>query len=98
MENSLNLLAGGLAIAAFVPAIFFFLRASYQFVLMLGHYRSGKHQMAANLLPFFVPFMPQVFTEQGNVHRRAFVSNLFWSLCCAGFIAVIYAVLGVGHA
>lgn len=92
------LLAGALAIAAFVPAIFFFLRASYQFVLMLGHYRSGKHQMAANLLPFLAPFMPQIFTDQGNIHRRAFVSNLLWSLCCAGFIAVMYANLGIGHA
>jgi len=98
MERYLMLLAGVLAIAAFVPAIFFFLRAGYQFVLMLRHYRSGKHQVTANLLPFFAPFMPQIFTEQGNVHRRAFLSNLLWSLCCAGFIAVIYAVLGIGYA
>ena len=93
------LLAGALAVVAFVPAIiFFFLRAGYQFVLMLGHYRSDKHQMVANLLPFVAPFMPQIFTDQGNIHRRAFVSNLLWSLCCAAFIAVIYAVLGIGHA
>ena len=97
MENYLGLTAAALAIMAFVPAIFFFLRASYQFVQMLGHYRSGKHQLAANLLPFLVPFMPQVFTEQGNLHRQAFLSNLGWSLCCIVFIAVVYAFLGVGH-
>jgi hypothetical protein len=98
MERYLMLLGVALAVVAFVPAIFFFLRASHQFVLMLGHYRSGEHRLAANLLPFLAPFMPQVFTDQGNVHRRAFLSSLFWSVCCAGFIAVMYAILGIGYA
>lgn len=98
MEHYFKLAAGALAIVAFVPAIFFLLRACYQFVLMLRHYRSGKHQMVSNLLPFLVPFMPHIFTDQGNIHRRAFVSNLLWSVCCIGFIAVVYAGLGIGHA
>lgn len=98
MEHYLELAAVALSIIAFVPATFFFLRASYQFVLMLGHYRSGKHQLGANLLPFLVPFMPQVFTEQGNLHRQAFLSNLGWSLCCMAFIAIMYTVLGVANA
>lgn len=98
MDRYLMLLGGGLAVVAFAPAIFFFLRAGHQFFLMLGHYRSGKHEFAANLLPFLAPFMPQVFTDQGNVHRRAFISSLFWSLCCAGFIAAMYAMLGIGYA
>lgn len=98
MENHLKLAAVALAVIAFVPAIFFFLRAGYQFVQMLGHYRSGRHQFAANLLPFMVPFMPQVFTEQGNIHRRAFLSNLGRSVLCIAFISVVYAALGIGRA
>lgn len=98
MENNIKVLIGVLVIVAFVPAIFFFLRAAYQFVLMLGNFRSGKHEFAANLLPFLVPFMPHVFTEQGNIHRRAFLSNLFWSLCCIAFIGVGYIGLEMGHA
>jgi uncharacterized membrane protein YhaH (DUF805 family) len=98
MEHYLKLTAAVLAIIAFVPVIFFMLRAIRQFVLMLGHFRSGKHELVANLLPFLAPFFSQVFTEQGNIHRRAFMSSLLWSLLCGAFIAVVYAVLGIGHA
>ena len=98
MEHYLKLAAIALSIIAFVPETFFFLRASYQFIQMPGHIRSRKHQLGANLLPFLVPFMPQVFTEQGNLHRQAFLANLGWSLCCMAFIAITYTVLGVGDA
>jgi hypothetical protein len=96
MERYLMISSGILAIAAFVPAIFFFFRGMYHFVAMLRHYRSGRHQFAANFVAFLVPFAPQFFTEQGNVHRKLFLSSLFWALCSALFIAVMYAVLGIG--
>src|SRR3989338_2615565 len=98
MERYLMISGGLLAIAAFVPAIFFLFRGLYHFVLMLRHYRSDRHQFAANFVAFMVPFAPQFFTEQGNFHRRIFVSSLFWSLCSSLFIAVMFALLGIGHA
>lgn len=98
MEHYIKIAAAVLAIIAFVPAIFFFLRAAYQFVMMLNHYRSEQHRLGANLLPFLAPFAPQFFSEQGNIHRKAFLSNLGWSLCCAVFIGVVFAALGIGHA
>lgn len=98
MEHYIKVAAAVLAIIAFVPAIFFFLRAAFQFVMMLGHYRSGQHRLGANFLPFLVPFAPQFFSEQGNIHRKKFLSSLGWSLCCAVFIGVVFAVLGVGYA
>ena len=95
MERYL-LIAGGLTtIAAFVPAVVFFLKAARHFVQMLTHFRSGRHNLAANLVPFAVPFMPQLFTEQGNVHRRGFVVNIGWFLCCLVFIVAMFALLGL---
>jgi len=97
MERYLMISGGILAIAAFVPAIFFILRGMYHFVAMLRHYKSERHEFAANFVAFLVPFAPQFFTDQGNVHRRLFVSSFFWALCSALFIAVMYAVLGIGN-
>ena len=97
MERYLMISGAVLAIAAFVPAIFFILRGTYHFVAMLRHYKSERHEFAANFVAFLVPFAPQFFTEQGNVHRRLFVSSFFWALCSTLFIAVMYAVLGIGN-
>lgn len=98
MGQYLMFSGGILAIAAFVPAIFFILRGMYHFAAMLRHYRSDRHQFAANFVPFLAPFSPQFFTEQGNVHRRLFISSFFWALCSTLFIAVMYAALGIGSA
>ncbi|MDB5932615.1 MAG: hypothetical protein JWR60_4322 [Polaromonas sp.] len=95
MKDLLAFIAVILSIIAFVPAIFFFVRAGYHFFQMLGHYRSGRHQLTANLLPLVAALIPQLFTEQGNVHRRNFLSNLNWALCCFAFIAAVYAFLGI---
>lgn len=65
-----------LAIAAFVPCFFFALRAVFHFVSMLGNRRTGLLGLAADLVPFFAPLMPQQYTDQGNVHRLAFLKNL----------------------
>ena len=81
--------------AAFVPAVLFFFRAGSHFVKMLTHFRSSRHDLIANLVPFMVPFMPQLFSEQGNVHRRGFVLNFGLFLCCVAFIAAMYALLGI---
>jgi hypothetical protein len=62
MERYLMFSGAILAIAAFVPAIFFILRGMYHFVAMLRHYRSERHQSAANFVGFLVPFAPQFFT------------------------------------
>ncbi len=88
---------GLLAIAAFVPCIFFGLRAGFHFISMLGHRRSGLSGIAADLVPFLAPLMPQQFTDQGNVHRRAFLRNLNWALVFGVFIAIAFAVLGIGE-
>ena len=95
MERHVQL---GLVIAAamaFVPAFYFFIRAAIHFVKMLGHFRSSKHHLGANLVPFLMPWMPQLFTEQGNVHRTAFNRNLLWFACCFIFIVVVYTALGI---
>jgi hypothetical protein len=97
VERYLMISGGILASAAFVPAIFFLLRGMYHFIAMPGHYRSGRHQFAANFVAFLVPFAPRFFTEQGNFHRKLFLPSLFWSLCSALCIEVMYAVLGIGN-
>lgn len=87
---------GLLAIVAFVPCFFFGLRAGYHFFSMLRHRRSGLSGITADLVPFFAPLMPQQFTDQGNVHRRAFLRSLNWALVFGAFIAFAFAVLGIG--
>ena len=95
MERYLQLASIALAVVAFVPAFFFFFVAAKHFVQMLTHFRSGRHDMVANLLPFLIPFMPHLFTEQGNIHRAEFVTNMGWFLCCFAFIVLVFGVLGV---
>ena len=95
MEHYLSTVCVFITIAAFVPAMWFFFRAARHFAQMLTHFRSGRHDLAANLVPFIIPFMPQLFTEQGNVHRRGFVSNLGGFLCCLLFIASMFGLLGI---
>lgn len=87
---------GLLAIVAFVPCFFFGLRAVFHFFSMLGHRRTGVSGLAADFIPFFAPLMPQQYTDQGNVHRRAFLRNFNWALVFGAFIAIAFAVLGIG--
>jgi hypothetical protein len=87
---------GLLAIVAFVPCFFFGLRAVFHFISMLRHRRTGASGLAADLAPYFAPLMPQQYTDQGNVHRRAFLRNLNWALVFGAFIAIAFAVLGIG--
>jgi hypothetical protein len=96
MERHFMLGIGLLAIVAFVPCFFFGLRAAYHFFSMLGHRRTGVSGLAADLVPFFAPLMPKQFTDQGNVHRSAFLRNLNWALLYGAFIAIAFAVLGIG--
>jgi hypothetical protein len=96
MERHLLLGLGLLAIVASVPCFFFGLRAAYHFFSMIGHRKTGASGLAADLVPFFAPLMPQQFTDQGNVHRRAFLRDLNWALVFGAFIAIAFAVLGIG--
>jgi hypothetical protein len=96
MEHYFMLGLGLLAIVAFVPCFFFGLRAAFHFFFMLGHRRTEVSGLAADLVPFFAPLMPQQFTDQGNVHRRAFLRDLNWALVFGAFIAIVFAVLGIG--
>ena len=96
MERYLLISGGLITIAAFVPAILFFFRAVNHFIRMLTHFRSNRHDLIANVVPFLTPFMPKLFTEQGNVHRRGFVLNFSWFICCVGFIALMFTLLGIG--
>ena len=61
---------GVLAIAAFVPAIFFILRGVYHFIAMLRHYRSSRHQFAANFVAFLVPFAFWVRWQVRKINRE----------------------------
>jgi hypothetical protein len=98
MEDYFTLGVVVLGIAAFVPCIFFAIRAAHQFVLMLGHRRVGAAGLAGDLLPFIAPLFPQAFTDQGNVHRRAFLVNLNWALCFAALIGMVFAFVGISGA
>ena len=95
MERYLLIAGSFIAIAAFVPAAVFFFRAVKHFIKMRAHFRSTRHEMMANFVPFAFLFMPQLFTEQGNVHRREHVKNLTWFLCCLALIAVLFTLLGI---
>lgn len=97
MERYLQIGLASCALVAFVPAFIFFFCAAIHFVRMLGHYRSEKHRLAANLMPFLVPWSPHLFTDQGNAHRIGFNRNMLGFLCCFAFIAGTFALLGIGE-
>jgi hypothetical protein len=96
MERYLMISVAVLSIAAFIPAVVFLFRAIRHFLGMLSEFKSRRHDFAANLVPFLFPLLPQLFTEKGNAHRRGFLANLFWFLCCGGFIAGTQAFLDIG--
>ena len=95
MERYLLIAGYFVTFVAFMLAAVFLLRAARHFIQMLAHFRSGRHELTANLVPFMVPFMSQLFTEQGNVHRHGFVVNFGWFICCFSFIAAMFALLGI---
>ena len=88
---------GLLAIAAFVPCIFFGLRARFHFISMLGQRKSDPSGITADLDPFLAPLRPQQSTDQGNVHCRAFLKDLNWALIFGVSIATTFAVFGNGE-
>lgn len=51
MERYIQIAGAVLTVAAFVPAIIFFIRAATHFVKMLPHIRSARHNVMANLGP-----------------------------------------------
>lgn len=85
-----------LFLATFITALVFFFRAAKHFFDMLSEFRSGRHDFVANLVPFAIPFLSQLFTEKGNAHRIGFLANIFGFICCVGFIAVIHSFFGIG--
>ena len=95
MDRYLVVAAAVLAIAAFVPAIFFAIRAATHFIKMWAHTRSARHHAVLNLFPFLMPFLPNMYTDEGNVHRRAFLSSFGAFLFWFAFIVCMYALLGI---
>ena len=95
MEEYLTIGATVLAILAFIPAIIFFFRSIKHFLLMLNHFKSGRHNTLANFIPFLAPFFSQFFTEEGNIHRSGFINNMALFLCCFAFIAIVFNLLGI---
>ena len=96
VDRYLAIAAVVVTIAAFVPAIFFFIRAAIHFVKMWASTRSARHDTALNLFPLLMPFLPSMYTDEGNVHRRAFLSNFGAFLFWLAFIVGMYAILGIG--
>ncbi len=61
----------GFIILIWVIAAFYFLRSSYHFMKMRNHMRSDKHEKIATfLIPWMTPFLPALYTEEGNYHRQ----------------------------
>ena len=57
---------GLLAILAFVSRFFFGSCATFLFISVLGHRSTGTSGLAADLVPYFAPLMPQQYTDQGH--------------------------------
>ena len=95
MERYVHIAGLIVTIVAFVFAFFFCVRAAIHFVRMQTEYRSRRHDVAANVVPFMVLFLPRLFTEQGNLHRRRFLADFGRFLGCGLFIAAMYALLGI---
>jgi hypothetical protein len=95
MDRHLAIAAAVLTIAAFVPAIFFFIRAATHFVKMWANTRSARHNGVLNLLPFLAPFASHAYTDEGNVHRRAFLSSFGAFLFWFAFIVGMFLLLGI---
>ena len=92
MEDYLIIGTALLAMLAFIPAFIFFFRSFKHFLQMLNHLKSGRHNTIANFIPFLVPFLPQLFTEEGNIHRSGFINNMALFLCCFAFIALMFNI------
>ena len=95
MDRYLILSAFAITLAAFIPAIIFLFRSMKNFLLMINEFKSGKHDMAANLVPFAAPFMSKLYSKRGNLYRIAFLKNIFLFICCFAFIAIMYYALGI---
>ena len=75
MESEEYLIMGFSLITWTIGACFL-VRSGIHFIKMLSHFRSKKHDIAGNLLPWLTPFLPIFYTDEGNHHRGLFLKNL----------------------
>ena len=80
-------------VIVWVIGVFFFLRSAFHFLKMFSHFRGKNHERFVTfLLPLSAPFLSELYTDQGNYHRRTFLSNFRWALVSAAiFTIVIFA-------
>jgi len=75
--------------------IYFFLKSTYEFILMLPEVKKRRSNTILNLLPFLAPFASGLYTDKGNAHRLDFIKYLTRSFMCFGVAALVIFLLKV---